>query len=107
MEAVAQQLLLQWMPREWRLKPKESARAQLQVINNLLGEAATVVNTGDPDREGQLLVDEVLEHFRYTGPVQRIWLASLDSLSNPKSSGNAEGQPGLRQSPEIAARARS
>ena len=73
------------IPREWRLKPKESTRAQLQVISNLLGEAATVVNTGDPDREGQLLVDEVLEHFRYTGPVQRIWLASLDSRSIQKA----------------------
>lgn len=76
---------LPMIPREWRLKPKESTRAQLQVISNLLGEAATVVNTGDPDREGQLLVDEVLEHFRYTGPVQRIWLASLDSRSIPKA----------------------
>ena len=76
---------LPMIPREWRLKPKESTRAQLQVISNLLGEAATVVNTGDPDREGQLLVDEVLEHFRYSGPVQRIWLASLDSRSIQKA----------------------
>ena len=76
---------LPMIPREWRLKPKESARAQLQVISNLLAEAATVVNTGDPDREGQLLVDEVLEHFHYTGPVQRIWLASLDSRSIQKA----------------------
>ena len=76
---------LPMIPREWRLKPKESTRAQLQVISNLLGEAATVVNTGDPDRDGQLLVDEVLEHFRYTGPVQRIWLASLDSRSIQKA----------------------
>ena len=37
---------LPMIPREWRLKPKESTRAQLQVISNLLGEAATVVNTG-------------------------------------------------------------
>ena len=76
---------LPMIPREWRLKPKESARAQLQVISNLLGEAATVVNTGDLDMEGQLLVDEVLEHFHYTGPVQRIWLASLDSRSIQKA----------------------
>ena len=76
---------LPMIPHEWRLKPKESAHAQLQVIKKLLGEAATVVNTGDPDREGQLLVDEVLEHFRYTGPVQRIWLASLDSRSIQKA----------------------
>ena len=30
-------------------------------------------------------MDEVLEHFRYSGPVQRIWLASLDSRSIQKA----------------------
>ena len=40
-----------------------------------------MVNAGDPDREGQLLVDEVLEHFNYRGPVARIWLPSLDDKS--------------------------
>lgn len=73
------------IPRGWRLKPKKDALTQLQIINHLLSEAATVVNAGDPDREGQLLVDEVLEHFSYYGPVQRIWLASLDSRSIQKA----------------------
>ena len=73
------------IPTEWKLRPKESALTQLQVINHLLSEAEMVVHAGDPDREGQLLVDEVLEHFHYTGPVQRIWLASLDSLSVQKA----------------------
>ena len=73
------------IPTEWKLRPKESALTQLQVINHLLSEASSVVHAGDPDREGQLLVDEVLEHFHYTGPVQRIWLASLDSLSVQKA----------------------
>ena len=73
------------IPKEWKLRPKESALSQLQVINHLLSEAEMVVHAGDPDREGQLLVDEVLEHFHYTGPVQRIWLASLDSLSVQKA----------------------
>ncbi len=73
------------IPKEWKLRPKESAFTQLQVINHLLSEAEMVVHAGDPDREGQLLVDEVLEHFRYTGPVQRIWLASLDSRSIQKA----------------------
>ena len=73
------------IPKEWKLRPKESALTQLQVINHLLSEAEMVVHAGDPDREGQLLVDEVLEHFHYTGPVQRIWLASLDSLSVQKA----------------------
>ena len=43
------------------------------------------MNAGDPDREGQLLVDEVLEHFSYKGKVQRIWLASLDDASVKKA----------------------
>ena len=73
------------IPKEWKLRPKESALTQLQVINHLLSEAEMVVHAGDPDREGQLLVDEVLEHFNYHGPVQRIWLASLDSLSVQKA----------------------
>ena len=76
---------LPMIPREWRLKPKKDALTQLQIINHLLSEVATVVNAGDPDREGQLLVNEVLEHFRYTGPVQRIWLASMDSRSLQKA----------------------
>ena len=73
------------IPKEWKLRPKESALTQLQVINHLLSEAEMVVHAGDPDREGQLLVDEVLEHFNYHGPVQRIWLASLDSRSIQKA----------------------
>lgn len=44
-------------------------------------QTESVVNAGDPDREGQLLVDEVLEHFKYHGSVARIWLPSLDDRS--------------------------
>ncbi len=73
------------IPKEWKLLPQKSSLTQLQVINQLLSEATSVVHAGDPDREGQLLVDEVLEYFNYAGPVQRIWLASLDSRSIQKA----------------------
>ena len=62
------------VPREWRSKPKSTAAGQLAVIKELLRKTDTVVNCGDPDREGQVLVDEVLEHFDYQGPVFRLWL---------------------------------
>ena len=39
------------------------------------------VNAGDPDREGQLLVDEVLYYVGNTKPVQRILLNALDEKS--------------------------
>lgn len=72
---------LPMVPSAWKLKPRLKAKDQLQAIEALLKEAESVVNAGDPDREGQLLVDEVLERFSYQGPVQRIWLASLDARS--------------------------
>lgn len=73
------------VPQQWQLKPRFKSEAQLRLIGDLLGRAPAVVNAGDPDREGQLLVDEVLEHFNYQGPVQRVWLASLDDRSVAKA----------------------
>ena len=94
------------IPPAWKYKVKRSAAAQLKEIGKLLREAKSVVNAGDPDREGQLLIDEVLEHFAYKGPVSRIWLASLDDRSVQKAlegiTDNAKYAP-LRD----AARARS
>lgn len=65
----------------WILKPKDDAKKQLAVIGKLLKEAKEIVNAGDPDREGQLLVDEVLEHFRNSKPVRRFWVSAQDSVS--------------------------
>ena len=38
-------------------------------------------HAGDPDREGQLLIDEVLDYVGNTKPVQRILLNALDEKS--------------------------
>lgn len=76
------------IPQTWRSKAKPKTTAQLKIIGKLLKEAKLVVNAGDPDREGQLLVDEVLEHFFYKGPVSRVWLASLDDRSVKKALGS-------------------
>ena len=73
------------IPQTWRSRPKAKATAQLKIIGDLLRQADSVVNAGDPDREGQLLVDEVLEHFNFQKPVSRIWLASLDTRSVRKA----------------------
>ncbi|SHI72477.1 DNA topoisomerase III [Halodesulfovibrio aestuarii] len=69
------------IPDEWKLLPRKGVAKQLNAIKKLLKKADVVVNAGDPDREGQLLVDEVLKHFNYSGDTQRIWLASLDEKS--------------------------
>ena len=50
------------VPEKWRLQPRPSVTKQLNVIKRFLHEATEVVHAGDPDREGQLLVDEVLDY---------------------------------------------
>lgn len=69
------------IPESWILRPKDDAKKQLAVIGKLLKTAGEVVNAGDPDREGQLLVDEVLGHFNNRKPVRRFWVSAQDSVS--------------------------
>lgn len=51
------------IPEKWRLQPRPSVAKQLKVVEGLLTQASEVVHAGDPDREGQLLVDEVLDYL--------------------------------------------
>ena len=69
------------IPTTWIMKPRDDAMKQLVVIGKLLKTATEVVNAGDPDREGQLLVDEVLVHFNSNKPVRRFWANAQDSVS--------------------------
>jgi len=69
------------IPEIWKLTPVPKAKDQLKIIKDLLGDASEIVHAGDPDREGQLLVDEVLEYLGNKKPVLRIWLSALDEKS--------------------------
>ena len=73
------------VPSVWKQIPKRKAADQLKKIGELLKKADLVVNAGDPDREGQLLIDEILDHFRYRGAVSRVWLSALDKTSIGKA----------------------
>ncbi|HRF89204.1 MAG TPA: DNA topoisomerase 3 [Desulfobacter postgatei] len=94
------------LPNAFNASVRKDAAAQMKIIGKLLQDAECVVNAGDPDREGQLLVDEVLEYHDYAGSCQRIWLAALDDKSVKKalsSMADNNDYTGLRD----AARARS
>ncbi|MEW7978719.1 MAG: DNA topoisomerase III [Candidatus Sedimenticola endophacoides] len=69
------------IPDSWILRPKPDAKKQLSLIGKLIKSADEIINAGDPDREGQLLVDEVLEHFGNNKPVRRFWVSSQDSVT--------------------------
>ena len=59
-------------PIPWRKKPAAAKSAQLRIITQLLKQAESVVHAGDPDDEGQLLVDEILVYARCKLPVRRL-----------------------------------
>lgn len=60
--------------RPWPLKVPSQKADALEEIGRGLAECDGVIHAGDPDDEGQLLVDEVLDHFGYEGPVQRVYI---------------------------------
>jgi len=61
--------------------PSENS-ARVKQIGELLKQADEVVNCGDTDEEGQLLVDEVLRFFNYKGSCKRLDTANttVDAL---------------------------
>ncbi|MGY4879594.1 DNA topoisomerase III [Vreelandella aquamarina] len=96
------------VPSRWQLAPRPKARGQLSVIRKLLKQAKVVVHAGDPDREGQLLVQEVIEHLNYRGPVQRLLVSDLNRPAVQRALGrlqdNQAFQP-LYRAAEARARA--
>ena len=62
------------IPSLWKLKVKPDAAKQFKIVCELISKATTIVNAGEPDREGQLLVDEILNYVGNKKPVQRILL---------------------------------
>ncbi|MBK6616156.1 MAG: DNA topoisomerase 3 [Ottowia sp.] len=88
---------LPFVPNEWRMRPrslknnkgqdiKKDGKIQLDqkivqqiaVIKKLVHEASEVINAGDADREGQLIIDEVLRFVGCQAPVWRLWLQELN-----------------------------
>ena len=71
------------VPSVWKLKVKPDAKKQYKIVSALAKEADEIIHAGDPDREGQLLVDELLAHIGVlkTKPVKRILLNALDVKS--------------------------
>ncbi len=96
------------LPDRWRLTPRPKARGQLAVIRRLLKGAREVVHAGDPDREGQLLVQEVIDYLGWKGPVARLLISDLNRPAVQRALGrledNARYQP-LYRAAESRARA--
>ena len=71
------------VPQQWQLQPKANTRKQLSVLRKLVKQADQLVHAGDPDREGQLLVDEVVNYLRVSKSKQQAMQRLLVSDLNP------------------------
>ena len=78
------------IPSQWKIQITNGKSKQAAVIKNLLKTCSEVVNAGDPGREGQLIVDEILEYFNNKKPVYRLLLNSLDAPSIKKALANLQ-----------------
>ena len=54
------------IPTKWKHQVKPKTRKQFNVVKKLIKQADTLVNMGDPDRVGQILVDEVINYCGVT-----------------------------------------
>ncbi|ELH6543545.1 DNA topoisomerase 3 [Escherichia coli] len=82
-----------------KYQPVERASKQLKTIIELINRAdvTEIIHAGDPDDEGQLLVDEVLEYAGNTKPVKRVLIndntlpAVKKALANLKDNRDFKG----------------
>src|SRR5699024_12587616 len=61
-----------------KYKIRADAQQQTNIIFSLIEKATSIVHAGDPDDEGCLLVDEILDYAKNTKPVQRLLVADLN-----------------------------
>ncbi|WP_277973369.1 type IA DNA topoisomerase [Pantoea agglomerans] len=75
----------------------ERTAEQFEVLARLIPQADEIVHAGDPDEEGQLLVDEVLAYCCNTAPVKRVLINDLNpevarkALSNVRDNADFQG----------------
>lgn len=78
------------IPAEWRMNVAPRTKDLYQTIKKFVGQAALIVHAGDPDREGQLLVDEVLDQLGNQVPVKRLLVSDLNAVAVKRALGKLE-----------------
>lgn len=70
-----------------KYQPIARTESQLKVVAKLISQASEIVHAGDPDDEGQLLVDEVLVHYGNRSPVKRLLINDMNVNAAKKALG--------------------
>lgn len=71
------------IPVKWKHQVKSQTRSQFNAVKKLIKEADQLVNMGDPDRVGQILVDEVINYSGVNRAKREATLRCLVNDMNP------------------------
>lgn len=93
------------IPTDWQWQEKTNTKKQLGILKKLIKKATTLVHAGDPDREGQLLVDEVLHYTKV--PAQKLKNTQRLLVNDLTPSAIKKALNNLRLNNEFAALSRS
>ncbi|MGO3740617.1 MAG: DNA topoisomerase III [Marinomonas foliarum] len=93
------------IPNDWQWQEKANTKKQLGILKKLIKKATTLVHAGDPDREGQLLVDEVLNYTKV--PAQKLKNTQRLLVNDLTPSAIKKALNNLRSNNEFAALSRS
>ncbi|MFJ5299225.1 DNA topoisomerase III [Pseudomonas sp. NPDC088368] len=69
------------LPPNWIVVVKPKTASQFKAVKQLLKQAKHLVIATDPDREGEMIARELIEHCGYRGPIERLWLSALNDAS--------------------------
>ena len=93
------------IPTDWQWQEKANTKKQLGILKKLIKKATVLVHAGDPDREGQLLVDEVLHYTKV--PAQKLKNTQRLLVNDLTPSAVKKALSNLRLNNEFAALSRS
>lgn len=58
----------------WKSVPDGNKKDRVEQIRGLIAECDRIIHAGDPDDEGQYLIDEILDYVGNEKPVQRVYI---------------------------------
>lgn len=76
--------------KNWGKKPIDKTKKQFNIIKKLISECDEIINAGDIDEEGQLLIDEIIEYCGFKGKVKRIQTSAFNEDYLKKALKNLE-----------------
>lgn len=76
--------------KDWGKIPIDKTRKQFNIIKKLINECDEIINAGDIDEEGQLLIDEIIEYCKFNGTVKRIQTSAFNEEYLKKALKNLE-----------------